>query len=81
MAGASGCWRRVDFPEHRAAVGDSEDRGLADVPYLDNRSVMELGEVPEHLVVLGGGYIGLEFGQLFRRLGSAVTIIQSGPSC
>ena len=53
--------------------------GLADVPYLDNRSVMELGEVPGHLVVLGGGYIGLEFGQLFRRLGSAVTIVQSGP--
>ncbi len=53
--------------------------GLAEVPYLDNRSVMELGEVPRHLVVVGGGYIGLEFGQLFRRLGSAVTIIQSGP--
>ena len=52
--------------------------GLADVPYLDNASVMELGSVPEHLVVLGGGYIGLEFGQLFRRLGSRVTIIQSG---
>ena len=51
--------------------------GLADVPYLDNRSVMELGKVPEHLIVLGGGYIGLEFGQLFRRLGSAVTIVQS----
>jgi pyruvate/2-oxoglutarate dehydrogenase complex dihydrolipoamide dehydrogenase (E3) component len=51
--------------------------GLAEVPYLDNASVMELGEVPEHLIVLGGGYIGLEFGQLFRRLGSAVTIIQS----
>ena len=40
---------------------------------------MELGEVPRHLVVVGGGYIGLEFGQLFRRLGSAVTIVQSGP--
>jgi len=52
--------------------------GIADVPYLDNRSVMELGEVPRHLAVVGGGYIGLEFGQLFRRLGSAVTIIQSG---
>jgi pyruvate/2-oxoglutarate dehydrogenase complex dihydrolipoamide dehydrogenase (E3) component len=52
--------------------------GLADVPYLDNRSVMELGEVPRHLVVLGGGYIGLEFGQLFRRLGSAVTIVHTG---
>jgi len=53
--------------------------GLADVPYLDNRSVMELDEVPPHLLVVGGGYIGLEFGQLFRRLGSAVTIIQSRP--
>ena len=53
--------------------------GLASVPYLDNRSVMELGEVPRHLVVVGGGYVGLEFGQLFRRLGSAVTIIQSEP--
>lgn len=51
--------------------------GLGDVPYLDNRSVMELGKVPEHLIVLGGGYIGLEFGQLFRRLGSAVTIVHS----
>ena len=61
----------------RSAIPKIE--GLADVPYLDNRSVMELGEVPKHLVVLGGGYIGLEFGQLFRRLGSAVTIIQSGP--
>jgi pyruvate/2-oxoglutarate dehydrogenase complex dihydrolipoamide dehydrogenase (E3) component len=41
---------------------------------------MELNAIPEHLLVLGGGYIGLEFGQLFRRLGSRVTIIQSGPS-
>jgi pyruvate/2-oxoglutarate dehydrogenase complex dihydrolipoamide dehydrogenase (E3) component len=61
----------------RASIPGIE--GLADVPYLDNRSVMELGEVPRHLVVVGGGYIGLEFGQLFRRLGSAVTIVQSGP--
>ena len=43
---------------------------------LDSTSIMELGEVPHHLIVLGGGYIGLEFGQLFRRLGSRVTIIQ-----
>jgi pyruvate/2-oxoglutarate dehydrogenase complex dihydrolipoamide dehydrogenase (E3) component len=56
-----------------------EIQGLATVRFLDNISVMELGAVPEHLVVLGGGYIGLEFGQLFRRLGSRVTIIQSGP--
>jgi pyruvate/2-oxoglutarate dehydrogenase complex dihydrolipoamide dehydrogenase (E3) component len=51
--------------------------GIADVPFLDNSSIMELDEVPEHLIVLGGGYIGLEFGQLFRRLGSRVTILQS----
>lgn len=43
---------------------------------LDSTSVMELAEVPKHLIVIGGGYIGLEFGQLFRRLGADVTIIQ-----
>ncbi|KAG6002128.1 hypothetical protein E4U43_001168 [Claviceps pusilla] len=43
---------------------------------LDSTSVQELGEVPAHLVVVGGGYIGLEFGQLFRRLGAEVTIVQ-----
>jgi len=52
--------------------------GLDTVPFLDNVSIMELEEVPDHLLVLGGGYIGLEFGQLFRRLGSRVTIVQSG---
>jgi len=52
--------------------------GLNDVPFLDSTSIMELDAVPEHLLVLGGGYIGLEFGQLFRRLGSQVTIVQSG---
>lgn len=45
---------------------------------LDSTSIQELGVVPSHLVVIGGGYIGLEFGQLFRRLGAAVTIIQRG---
>jgi len=54
--------------------------GLKDVQFLNSTSIMELNELPEHLLVLGGGYIGLEFGQLFRRLGSRVTIIQSGPS-
>ena len=51
--------------------------GLKDVPFLDSTSIMELDSAPEHLLVLGGGYIGLEFGQLFRRLGSRVTIVQS----
>jgi pyruvate/2-oxoglutarate dehydrogenase complex dihydrolipoamide dehydrogenase (E3) component len=52
--------------------------GLDTVPYLDNASIMELDAVPEHLLILGGGYIGLEFSQAFRRFGSRVTIVQSG---
>jgi pyruvate/2-oxoglutarate dehydrogenase complex dihydrolipoamide dehydrogenase (E3) component len=51
--------------------------GLDNIPFLDNASIMELDSAPEHLLILGGGYIGLEFGQLFRRFGSRVTIIQS----
>lgn len=53
--------------------------GLNDVPFLDSTSIMELDAVPEHLLVLGGGYVGLEFGQMFRRFGSRVTVVQSGP--
>ena len=52
--------------------------GLEKVQFLDNVSIMELDAVPNHLVVLGGGYIGLEFGQLFHRFGSKVTVVQSG---
>jgi pyruvate/2-oxoglutarate dehydrogenase complex dihydrolipoamide dehydrogenase (E3) component len=52
--------------------------GLDSVPVLDSSSIMELDALPEHLLVLGGGYIGLEFGQMFRRFGSAVTIVQRG---
>jgi len=51
--------------------------GLDNIPFLDSTSIMELDSVPDHLLILGGGYIGLEFGQLFRRFGSRVTIIQS----
>jgi pyruvate/2-oxoglutarate dehydrogenase complex dihydrolipoamide dehydrogenase (E3) component len=51
--------------------------GAGEVPVLDSTSIMELDELPEHLIILGGGYIGLEFGQMFRRFGSEVTIIQS----
>ena len=50
--------------------------GIDEVPTLDSTSLMELDELPEHLLVLGGGYIGLEFGQMFRRFGSEVTIVQ-----
>jgi pyruvate/2-oxoglutarate dehydrogenase complex dihydrolipoamide dehydrogenase (E3) component len=52
--------------------------GLGDVPYLNSTSIMELDAVPEHLLLVGGGYIGLEFGQMFRRFGSRVTVVQSG---
>jgi pyruvate/2-oxoglutarate dehydrogenase complex dihydrolipoamide dehydrogenase (E3) component len=61
----------------RPAVPDIP--GLAEVPFLDSTSVMELGAVPEHLLILGGGYVALEFGQMFRRFGSAVTIVQRSP--
>jgi pyruvate/2-oxoglutarate dehydrogenase complex dihydrolipoamide dehydrogenase (E3) component len=51
--------------------------GIEGVPYLNSTSIMELDKVPEHLLVLGGGYVGLEFGQMFCRFGSKVTIVQS----
>ncbi|MEX2514436.1 MAG: mercuric reductase [Cyclobacteriaceae bacterium] len=53
--------------------------GLKDTPYLNSTSIMELEETPEHLIILGGGYIGLEFGQMFRRFGSKVTIMDQAP--
>ncbi|HLW60351.1 MAG TPA: mercuric reductase [bacterium] len=52
--------------------------GLDGVAVLDSTSIMELGAVPDHLLVMGGGYIGVEFGQMFRRFGSQVTIVQRG---
>ncbi|HSV45441.1 MAG TPA: FAD-dependent oxidoreductase, partial [Ramlibacter sp.] len=53
--------------------------GITDVPWLDNVSLLELRARPRHLVVIGGSYIGLEMGQIFRRLGSEVTVIEPGP--
>lgn len=50
--------------------------GIDTVPWLDNKGVLDLEEVPEHLIVIGGSYIGLEFAQAFRRLGSRVTVLQ-----
>jgi len=53
--------------------------GLESVPHLDNVSLLKLRERPQHLLVIGGSYIGLEMAQIFRRLGSEVTVIEPGP--
>jgi pyruvate/2-oxoglutarate dehydrogenase complex dihydrolipoamide dehydrogenase (E3) component len=53
--------------------------GLESVPFLTNASMMDVDYLPEHLLILGGSYIGLEFGQMFRRFGSQVTIFEPGP--
>jgi pyruvate/2-oxoglutarate dehydrogenase complex dihydrolipoamide dehydrogenase (E3) component len=51
-------------------------KGVEAVPYLTNQSLMDVDFVPEHLIVVGGSYIGLEFGQMFRRFGSRVTVVE-----
>lgn len=60
----------------RARKPDLE--GLDSIPWLTSTSLLNLTELPKHLIILGGGYIGLEFGQMFRRFGSKVTIIERG---
>jgi pyruvate/2-oxoglutarate dehydrogenase complex dihydrolipoamide dehydrogenase (E3) component len=65
----------IDVGERPAPL---EVSGAEDVPVLDSTTVMQLGDVPDHLAIVGGGYIGLEFGQLFRRLGAEVTIVHRG---
>jgi pyruvate/2-oxoglutarate dehydrogenase complex dihydrolipoamide dehydrogenase (E3) component len=52
--------------------------GVREVPYLTNETMMDVDFVPGHLVIVGGGYVGLEFGQMYRRFGSRVTIIEMG---
>jgi pyruvate/2-oxoglutarate dehydrogenase complex dihydrolipoamide dehydrogenase (E3) component len=54
-------------------------KGIEEVPCLTNVSLMDVDFVPEHLVVVGGSYIGLEFGQMFRRFGARVTIVEMAP--
>jgi pyruvate/2-oxoglutarate dehydrogenase complex dihydrolipoamide dehydrogenase (E3) component len=56
-----------------------EIEGLNDIDYLTSTTILDLDKVPEHLLVIGGNYIGLEFGQMFRRFGSKVTILEKGP--
>ena len=61
----------------RAAIPPIQ--GLDAVPYLTNSSMMDVDFLPEHLIILGGSYIGLEFGQMYRRFGSEVTVIERMP--
>jgi pyruvate/2-oxoglutarate dehydrogenase complex dihydrolipoamide dehydrogenase (E3) component len=61
----------------RALVPDMP--GVRDVPFLTNTTILALDQVPKHLVVVGGSYIGLEFGQMFRRFGAEVTIVEKSP--
>jgi pyruvate/2-oxoglutarate dehydrogenase complex dihydrolipoamide dehydrogenase (E3) component len=61
----------------RAVVPDIP--GLSALDYLTNVSVLDLDRVPEHLVIVGGGYIALEFAQMYRRFGAAVTVVEKGP--
>ena len=61
----------------RATIPDMP--GLAEVPYLTNTGMMEVDFLPEHLLVIGGSYIGLEFAQMYRRFGSRVTVIEMAP--
>ncbi len=58
----------------RATVPDIP--GLKDVPYLTNSQMMEVDQVPEHLIIVGGSYIGLEFAQMYRRFGAKVTVVE-----
>jgi pyruvate/2-oxoglutarate dehydrogenase complex dihydrolipoamide dehydrogenase (E3) component len=61
----------------RATIPDLP--GVHDVPYLTNTTLLALNEVPKHLVIIGGSYIGIEFGQMYRRFGAEVTIVEKGP--
>lgn len=61
----------------RAIIPDIS--GIETVPYLTDSSMMEIDVLPEHLVILGGGYVALEFGQMYRRFGSEVTIVERAP--
>jgi len=54
-------------------------KGINDVPFLTNSSMMDVDFLPEHLIIVGGSYVGLEFAQMYRRFGSEVTIVEMGP--
>jgi pyruvate/2-oxoglutarate dehydrogenase complex dihydrolipoamide dehydrogenase (E3) component len=61
----------------RASV--PEMPGIHNVPFLTNSSIMDIDFLPEHFIIVGGSYVGLEFAQMYRRFGSEVTIVEMGP--
>lgn len=83
VRGADGAEQNLTAPVIVVNAGARPSRppipGLDAVATLDSTSIMELDRVPDHLLVLGGGYVGVEFGQMFRRFGSRVTIVQRAP--
>jgi len=83
VALANGTTRLLTAPKIVINTGGRPNKppipGLADVPTLDSTSIMELPEVPKHLIVLGGGFIGLEFAQMYRRFGAEVTVLEGAP--
>ena len=69
---------RSHLHQHRRSRRDPVLRGIDQVPYLTNSSMMDVDFLPRHLIIVGGSYIGLEFGQMYRRFGSEVTILERG---
>jgi pyruvate/2-oxoglutarate dehydrogenase complex dihydrolipoamide dehydrogenase (E3) component len=61
----------------RARIPDMP--GVHDIPFLTNSSIMDIDFLPEHFIIVGGSYVGLEFAQIYRRFGSEVTIVEMGP--
>src|SRR5262249_26137848 len=80
---AAGSTRRIEAERVFLNLGTHaavpEIQGLAQAAALTHIEAMELEHLPEHLIVLGGGYVGVEFAQAFRRFGSRVTVVESGP--
>lgn len=83
VEGSEGDTRRLAAPrvfvDTGARVRVPPIPGLDQVAWLDHASVMELAAVPRHLIVLGGGFVGVEFAQMFRRFGAGVTVVEAGP--
>ena len=74
--GAEQAHGRADLHQRRRSRRRPADAGLEQIEYLTNSSMMDVDFLPKHLIIVGGSYIGLEFGQMFRRFGSEVTIIE-----